>query len=76
MGRGVSKVVDVSLIEVQAPRKLLMSCRPFLGSSRIWISCRGYILDAAGFHQPYPTSKPKYSISSSINSHFLSLVRE
>ena len=39
------------------------------------MSCRGCILDAAGFHQPYPTSKPKYSISSFINSHFSGLIR-
>ena len=31
-------------------------------------------LDAAGFRQPHPTSKPKYSISSFINSHFSSLI--
>ena len=34
------------------------------------MSCRGCILDAAGFQQPYPTSKPKYYISSFMNSHF------
>ena len=34
------------------------------------MSCRGCMLDAAGFHQPYPTSQPKHSVSSIMNSHF------
>ena len=37
--------------------KLQTSCRPFLVSSRTRMSCRGCILDAAGYHQPYPTYK-------------------
>ena len=61
--------------KLQALIKLRTSWRPFLVSLRISMSCRGCILDAAGFHQPYPTSKPRYSISSRMNSHFSSLMR-
>ena len=63
------------LKKLQAPTKLLTSCRPFLGSSRICMSYEGCILDTAGFHQPYLTLKPKYSISSFMNSHSSSLTR-